>query len=85
MIIFQTAKIGVGCLLKNYDMGKADRKITKVVTDEGLLLYRRVTEVIMPNGKTRYPVDYFDATPGVVKVSKAERHKLSIPVYDIII
>ena len=66
-------------------MGKAERKITKVVTDEGILLYRRVTEVIMPNGKRRYPVDYFDATPGVVKVSKAERHKLSIPVYDKII
>ena len=66
-------------------MGKAERKITKVVTDEWILLYRRVTEVIMPNGKRRYPVDYFDATPGVVKVSKAERHKLSIPVYDIII
>ena len=38
-------------------MGKAERKITKVVTDEGILLYRRVTEVIMPNGKRRYPVD----------------------------
>ena len=71
--------------LNIYDMGKADRKITRIVTDEGLLLYRRVTEVIMPNGKMRYPVDYFDATPGVVKVSKAERHKLSIPVYDKII
>ena len=66
-------------------MGKGEGKITNVVTDEGILFYRRVTDVIMPNGKRRYPVDYFDATPGVVKVSKAERHKLSIPVYDIII
>ena len=66
-------------------MGKAERNIMRVVTDEGILLYRRVTEVIMPNGKRRYPVDYFDATPGVVKVTKAERHKLSIPVYDKII
>ena len=66
-------------------MGKADRKITRVVTDEGNLLYRRVTEVLMPNGKCRYPVDYFDATPGVVKVSKDEMHKLAIPVYDITI
>ena len=66
-------------------MGKAERKITKVVTDEGILLYRRVTEVIMPNGKKSYHVVYLDAIRGVVKVSKAERHKLSIPVYDIII
>ena len=66
-------------------MGEGGRQIARVVTDEGILRYRRVTEVIMPNGKRRYPVDYFDATPGVVKVTKAERHKLSIPVYDKII
>lgn len=66
-------------------MGTSDRKITRVVTDEGVMLYRRVTEVLMPNGKWRYPVDYFDATPGVVKVTKDERHKLAIPVYDKII
>ena len=53
-------------------MGTSDRKITRVVTDEGVMLYRRVTEVLMPNGKWRYPVDYFDATPGVVKVTKDE-------------
>ena len=66
-------------------MGTSDRKITRVVTDEGVMLYRRVTEVLMPNGKWRYPVDYFDATPGVVKVTKDERRKLGIPVYDKII
>lgn len=66
-------------------MGTSDRKITRVVTDEGDMLYRRVTEVLMPNGKWRYPVDYFDATPGVVKVTKDERRKLAIPVYDKII
>ena len=66
-------------------MGTSDRKITRVVTDEGVMLYRRVTEVLMPNGKWRYPVDYFDATPGVVKVTKDERSKLAIPVYDKII
>ena len=38
-------------------------------------------EVLMPNGKYRYPVDYFDATPGVVKVSKEEMDKVAIPVY----
>lgn len=66
-------------------MGTSDRKITRVVTDEGVMLYRRVTKVLMPNGKWRYPVDYFDATPGVVKVTKDERRKLAIPVYDKII
>lgn len=63
-------------------MGKIiDRTITKVVTDEGIVLFRRVTKVLMPNGKCRYPVDYFDATPGVVKISKEERNKISIPIY----
>lgn len=55
--------------------------ITKIVTEEGISLFRRVTKVLMPNGKYRYPVDYFDATPGVVKVSKEEMDKVAIPVY----
>jgi len=44
-------------------MGKIiDKTITKIVTEEGISLFRRVTKVLMPNGKYRYPVDYFDAT-----------------------
>lgn len=63
-------------------MGKIINKtITKIVTDEGILLFRRVTTVLMPNGKCRYPVDYFDATPGVVKISKEEMNKIAIPAY----
>ena len=63
-------------------MGKIiDRTVTKIVTDEGIALFRRVTTVLMPNGKCRYPVDYFDATPGVVKISKEEMNKIAIPVY----
>ena len=63
-------------------MGKIiDKTITKIVTEEGISLFRRVTKVLMPNGKYRYPVDYFDATPGVVKVSKEEMDKVAIPVY----
>ena len=62
-------------------MGKIiDKTITKIVTEEGISLFRRVTKVLMPNGKYRYP-DYFDATPGVVKVSKEEMNKVAIPVY----
>ena len=67
-------------------MGKIiDKTITKIVTEEGISLFRRVTKVLMPNGKYRYPVDYFDATPGVVKVSKEEMDKVAIPVYKMLI
>lgn len=34
----------------------------------------------MSNGNYRYPVDYFDATPGVVRISKEEMNKVGIPV-----
>ena len=68
--------------LKDRIMGKIINKtITKIVTEEGISLFRRVTKVLMPNGKYRYPVDYFDATPGVVKISKEEMDKVAIPVY----
>lgn len=63
-------------------MGKIiEKKITRIVTDEGVALFRRVTKVLMPNGKYRYPVDYFDATPGVIRISKDEMKKTAIPVY----
>lgn len=63
-------------------MGKiVDVSITKIVTDEGVALFRRVTKVLMPNGRYRYPVDYFDATPGLVKISKQEMESVAIPVY----
>ena len=69
--------------LKDRIMGKIINKtITKIVTEEGISLFRRVTKVLMPNGKYRYPVDYFDATPGVVKISKEEMDKVAIPVYE---
>ena len=70
------------CSINIEIMGKIiDRTITKIVTDEGIALFRRVTKVLMPNGKYRYPVDYFDATPGVVKITKDEMDKVAIPVY----
>ena len=69
--------------LKERIMGKIINKtITKIVTEEGISLFRRVAKVLMPNGKYRYPVDYFDATPGVVKISKEEMDKVAIPVYE---
>ena len=53
-----------------------------ITTNEGLKLIRRVRKVRMPNGRYRYPVDYYDATPGAVKVTDLERERLRIPVYE---
>mgnify|MGYP006916111534 CR=1 FL=1 len=54
---------------------------TKIRTSEGNVLFRRVTKVRMPNGKYRYPVDYYDATPGTIEVSEQELQNLRNPVY----
>ena len=58
---------------------------TKIKTGEGTVLYRRVTTVRMPNGKLRFPVDYYDATPGTVEVTDKELESLRNPVYEQII
>lgn len=60
------------------------RTKTKIKTSEGTVLYRRVTTVRMPNGKCRYPVDYYDATPGTVEVSDKELENPRNPVYKFI-
>lgn len=57
------------------------KTITKIVTDEGITLFRRVTKVLMPNGKFRYPVDYYDVTPGGVVITDEERKHIAIPGY----
>lgn len=63
-------------------MGKiVGTKETIITTNEGLKLVRRVTTVLMPNGKYRYPVDYYDATPGPVRVTREELDRIRIPVY----
>jgi predicted membrane GTPase involved in stress response len=63
-------------------MGKiVHQKMTRIMTDDGQHLIRRVTKVLMPNGKYRYPVDYFDASPDVVKVSDKELDNLRVPGY----
>ncbi len=54
---------------------------THIITDDGQRLVRRITTVLRPNGKYRYPVDYYDATPGVVKVSQREKEHLRVPGY----
>jgi len=52
-----------------------------ITTNEGLKLIRRVTTVEMPNGKCRYPVDYYDPTPEPVCITKEEQDRVRIPVY----
>lgn len=53
-----------------------------ITTDEGLKLIRRVRRIRMPNGKYRYPVDYYDATSGAVEVSEEEHERMRIPFYE---
>lgn len=57
------------------------KKMTNIVTDDGRVFVRRVTTVQLPNGKFRYPMDYFDATPGVVRVTEREKKHLMVPGY----
>ena len=63
-------------------MGKIiNQKMTRIMTDDGQHLIRRVTQVQRPNGRYRYPVDYFDATSDMVKVSDQELDNLKVPGY----
>ena len=71
-------------------MGKAIRKVVcikeqQITTNEGKKLIRRTTTVQMPNGKYRYPVDYYDPTPGPVLITREERENMRIPVYQEVI
>ena len=56
-------------------------KETIITTNEGLKLVRRVTTVRMPNGKYRYPVDYYDATLDTVRITSEELNRKRIHVY----
>lgn len=58
-----------------------ERTKTKIKTSEGDILFRRITTVRMPNGKYRFPVDYYDATPGTVEVTEKELNNLRNPIY----
>lgn len=56
-----------------------------ITTNSGLKLIRRVTTILMPNGKLRHPVDYYDASTDPVFITKEERNRRRIPVYQEII
>ena len=56
-----------------------------ITTNSGLKLIRRVTTILMPNEKYRHPVDYYDASEEPVLITKEERNRRRIPVYEEII
>jgi hypothetical protein len=67
-------------------MGKIIKKEEqRITTDDGHVIIRRVTTVLRPNGKYRYPVDYYDATEGLVEISQRERDHLRVPGYKCLI
>ena len=62
-----------------------DVKKQLITTNDGQKFIRRVKTIRMPNGRYRYPVDYYDATPGPVIISEAELQRKRIPIYDYMI
>lgn len=63
-------------------MGKIiGSKTTKIITNDGIQLIRRVTTVRMPNGHYRYPVDYYEASSKPIEMTKDKLDKIRIPVY----
>ena len=56
-----------------------------ITTNAGQKLIRRTMTVQMPNGKCRYPVDYYDASPDPVIITKEELERKRIPVYQQVI
>ena len=56
-----------------------------ITTNSGLKLIRRVTTILMPNGKFRHPVDYYDASNEPVLITKEERDRRRVPVYQEVI
>lgn len=56
-----------------------------VTTNSGLKLIRRVTTILMPNGKFRHPVDYYDASNEPVLITLEERKRRRVPVYEEVI
>ena len=58
-----------------------DVKEEPFTTNSGLKLIKRVTTILMPNGKCRHPVDYYEASSEPVLITKEERERRRIPVY----
>jgi hypothetical protein len=56
-----------------------------ITTNSGMKFIRRTKTVEMPNGRYRYPVDYYDASPEPVRITQEERERRRIPIYEPVI
>lgn len=63
-------------------MGKIiDKKMTRIVTLDGVEIVKIVTKVLMPNGKYRYPVEYYTVNKDIAELTTEQLNKIRIPVY----
>jgi len=62
-----------------------DVKEQPITTNSGLKLIRRVTTILMPNGKYRNPVDYYDALNEPILISQEERTRRRVPFYQVVL
>lgn len=63
-------------------MGKIiDKKTTRIVTLDGVEIIKIVTKVLMPNGKYRYPVEYYTVNNDIAELTTEQLNKIRIPVY----
>lgn len=67
----------------NRSMGRTVVEVKEkiITTTSGQKFVRRETKVEMPNGKFRYPVDYYDPSPNLVHITYEELERKRIPVY----
>ena len=64
-------------------MGKVvNVKEQLITTNSGMKFIRRTKTVEMPNGRYRYPVEYYDASPEPVRITQEERERRHIPIYE---
>jgi len=58
-----------------------DVKEKVITTNSGQKFVQRTTTILMPNGRYRHPVDYYDASPVPVRITTEELERKRIPGY----
>lgn len=83
LVVWKIISIFAAEILNNYVVMRKviDIKEQPITTNSGLKLIRRVTTILMPNGKYRHPVDYYDASNEPVLITTEERNRRRVPVY----